>query len=308
MAAFDFKNYPQGQGFGSQRDAHSHPEHLHAGHAHSAAHMPLRPTPIVQEPILTMKIYDSCRSKECLTRSELGPARCLNGNPVNAPEGAHSVRMDDLYVDRIVVMKKEPSPFKKGYWDIELEYVFNYTLKFHSNFGELGASDEKHQEVRATSSYTSRLSLFGSDAADISLFTDLLGNSQTLHKGGEPNLMVEAKAIPLAAEISRRHHHHSAHEGEGEGRHHHHHHRVFVTIGLYSIIKLYRLVSLLVESRGFVIPPNCKTHTPNPCDFFDTLHFPMDSFSPPQKREFREGISLNIPPEVREHEDEHCNC
>jgi len=74
-----------------------------------------------------------------------------------------------------------------------------------------------------------------------------------------------------------------------------------VTLGLFSIVKLYRFVSLLVESRGFVIPPPCANVMPqNPCDFFDTLHFPMDAFAPPQKKEFKAGISLNIAPEEKD--------
>ena len=74
------------------------------------------------------------------------------------------------------------------------------------------------------------------------------------------------------------------------------HRHVLVTLGLFYIVKLFRVASLLVESRGFLIPPKCKNLAPtNPCEFFDELSFPMDSFSPPQKREFEAGISLNIP-------------
>ena len=74
---------------------------------------------------------------------------------------------------------------------------------------------------------------------------------------------------------------------------------VNVTIGLFGIIKLYRIVSLLVESKGFSIAPPCENILPpNPCEFFETLDFPMDVFSPPQKREFHAGISENIPTHV----------
>jgi len=108
--------------------------------------------------------------------------------------------------------------------------------------------------------------------------------------------------MALTAEIKRHRHCHK-HVGrdiepqeEGLGRHHRH---IFPTIGLFSIVKLYRMVSLMVESRGFVIPPPCwDIMPPNPCDFFERLDFPMDAFAPPQKPEFKAGISGNIPAEI----------
>jgi len=117
-------------------------------------------------------------------------------------------------------------------------------------------------------------------------------------------LITDGKAIPLTAEIRRHQHcHRHGEDGSRDGFAHGHRH-VFPTLGLFSIIKLYRMVSLVVESRGFVIPPNCSAIMPeNPCDFFDKLDFPMDSFAPPQKREFKEGISANIPAELLELEE-----
>lgn len=71
---------------------------------------------------------------------------------------------------------------------------------------------------------------------------------------------------------------------------------VNVTIGLFTIIKLFRIVNLSVQSRGFCIPQECEDISPlNPCEFFDNLDFPMDIFAPPQKPEFLAGISNNIP-------------
>jgi hypothetical protein len=232
-----------------------------------------------------MKIYDSCRSKDCLAQPDLGPARCFDGRPIEPPDGARSVTIDDLRVERIIVMKKEPSPFRNGFWNLELQYVFCYTLKF------FGSEGRKMGEVGATNSFNRRVSLFGSVARDVSLFTDLLGNNETLLGGGDPFLMVEAKAIPLTAEISRR----RCGGRDDDGDRHRHRH-VFVTLGLFSIVKLYRLVSLMVESRGFVIPPPCRNvMPPNPCDFFEELDFPMDAFAPPRRGDLAEGRSNNIP-------------
>jgi hypothetical protein len=80
---------------------------------------------------------------------------------------------------------------------------------------------------------------------------------------------------------------------------------VAVTIGLFFITKLFRIVDLKVESRGFAIPKECTSNgSVDPCDFFDKLAFPMDVFSPPQKPEFFAGVSGDIPPSHK-HKESH---
>jgi len=79
---------------------------------------------------------------------------------------------------------------------------------------------------------------------------------------------------------------------------------VEVVIGLFSIVKLFRLVDLAVESTGFTIPEECEDICPlDPCEFFDGLDFPMDLFAPPQKPEFHAGITSNIAPARNHHKE-----
>ena len=271
MAAFEFGNYP---GKAKPPFAQEPPADTIEELASSAARLRT-------EPIMTLKIYDSCRKKNCLGPSELGPARHHEGHecggPIIVPKGAQSVSVEDLHVRRIVILSKKPSPFRNGFWDLEIKYVFDYNLRF---FGSEGREIER---VRGTNTWGQRLSLFGSVGSEVTMATDLIMGGETT-MGGEPFTMIEAKAMALTADIK---HHHCEEE---------HHAHVFVTIGLFSIIKLFRLVSLLVESRGFVIPSSCGDVMPtNPCDFFDGLSFPMDSFAPPQKKEFMAGVSIDIP-------------
>ena len=64
--------------------------------------------------------------------------------------------------------------------------------------------------------------------------------------------------------------------------------RVYVTVGLFSIIRLERDVQLLIPVIDYCIPENdCVTSTDNnPCDLFDKLSFPTDEFFPPEKQAF----------------------
>ena len=66
--------------------------------------------------------------------------------------------------------------------------------------------------------------------------------------------------------------------------------RVFVSIGIFSIVKLERKVQLLIPAYDFCIPEKeCIGATDdNPCELFDRISFPVDEFFPPEKCEFIE--------------------
>ncbi len=198
-----------------------------------------------------------------------------------------------MKIKKIVIVEKEPNPFKKGYWDIDLKYIFEYRLTFRECDGSIIGS------LRATNCFSKRVTLFGSIGSDLVIATDLFKHhSESTTLDADPFILVEAKAVPLCAELR--------HQKRRHGCHEEHHHcepnEVLVTIGLFTIIKLYRIVNLTVESRGFCIPEECEEHCPvNPCEFFDTLAFPMDIFAPPQKPEFLAGITNEIPRKKQKH-------
>ena len=164
--------------------------------------------------------------------------------------------------------------------------MFEYRLIFREADGCVIGS------VKANNIFNRRLTLFGSVGEELVVATDLFrDHNESATIDAEPFILVEAKAVALQAKIEGHHCH-----GDAEGRRHHERREVHVTIGLFSIIKLYRIVSLTVQSNGFCIPPECEEISPpSPCEFFERLDFPMDIFSPPQKPEFLAGISGNIP-------------
>lgn len=255
------------------------------------------PKKVKEECLITLKVYDSCRNQVCLTPMELGPCRlaepidhseyrCEEGDFVRPPSHAASITIDRLEIKKIMIIDKQPSPFRHGYWDVEIKYVFGYRLTFREADGCVIFS------IRANSVYNMKVSLFGSVGSDLVVGTDLLKaftDSATFE--AEPFIWVEAKAVPLSAKIHDFSHHR-------EPRNHDHPGEVLVTLGLFSVIKLFRLVTLNVDSSGFNIPDECSGEICNdvtPCGYFEDLDFPMDIFSPPQRTEFLAGISENIP-------------
>ena len=232
---------------------------------------------IKDECIIAQKVYDSCRRQNCLTPTELGPARAAcqheageskyeEGEVIHPHHNATSVTMDDVKIKKIKVVDKQPSPFRQGYWDVDIRFVFEYRLTFR----EAGGCKLHH--VDATSQFNMKSTLFGSTGADLVIGTDLYkGAGETF--SAAPFIWVEAKAIGLDAKIYHGH-------GHGKG----HHKEVHVTIGLFSILKLFRLVHLNVQSKGFCIPNECADQgSISPCEYFEELDFPMDIFAPPQK-------------------------
>ena len=64
--------------------------------------------------------------------------------------------------------------------------------------------------------------------------------------------------------------------------------KVYVTLGLFTIVRLVRDVQLLIPVIDFCVPKNdCSVSTEsNPCELFEKLHFPIDEFFPPEKGSF----------------------
>ncbi|GHU53443.1 hypothetical protein AGMMS49975_11520 [Clostridia bacterium] len=243
------------------------------------------------ECIIAPKIYDSCRARDCLTPAEIGAARsCKDGGIISPPPDAAAVAIEKLKIPRIMIVEKVPNPFKKGYWDIDIKFVFEYTLVFREANGTVICKEG------ANSIYNKRVTLFGSIGSELALATDLWSGPDNFSTiDSEPFILVEAKAVELSSELrfcGHKKYDDFRHDGT---EHHHRPNEVLVTLGLFSITKLYRIVDLSVQSHGFCIPKECEEIAPiNPCDFFERLDFPMDMFAPPQKPEFIAGISENI--------------
>lgn len=291
MATFELNNNTLGRSGSRERFAGTEPVSAavpdHACGDHGHGHIP-PPRPVIQESIIALKIYDSCRQQDCLDDRDLGAARSAicqsldgtyyeEGDIIHAPRRASTVDIEDFRTQKIIIAHKRHNTFKRGFWDVTLKYVFEYNLVFRDTDGaNMGC-------LVARSTFEKRVTLFGSIGSEIVIATDLLNetdNSPVLSH--DPFVLVEAKAVPLAAKIRECGGHHGANE-------------ISVTIGLFTIIKLYRIVTLSVESRGFDIPRHCDEHCPvNPCDHFDRQPFPMDVFAPPQRKEFEAGISGDI--------------
>ena len=61
--------------------------------------------------------------------------------------------------------------------------------------------------------------------------------------------------------------------------------RLYVTLGMFSIVRLMREVQLLIPACDFCIPEkeSCYPSEEDPCGMFGRMEFPLDQFFPPQR-------------------------
>ncbi|WP_317856306.1 hypothetical protein [Chakrabartyella piscis] len=242
--------------------------------------------------IIAQKIFDQCRIQKCLTSDILGPARAASnalpncnemlceGDIIVPPCNASDVTMKHLKLSRIEILRKTENTLQDGCWDVELKYVFDYTLEFRRADGcIIGCID-------ATNAYILRVTLFGDTESNVTTTNDLypLGGNTS----GGPYVIAEGKAIALGADLK----YPCASYGCGcnscccgtnagdvtMGAPV----AVNVTIGLFTIVKMFRTVNMIVESLGRCVPETCTSigNACDPCANFDSLAFPLDAFSP----------------------------
>lgn len=251
------------------------------------------------------KVYDHCREKDCIEDAVVDfveDVQCLIDKAVK-------VKVKEAEVVKVLA-DLDDVPFKRGFFTVNVRYKIKVRVEFcyREQFGGLESSDPKVGFVW----FSKTVILFGSEGK-VKIFAtsdpEVCGTGSdgdccgaTIEQDNNPSVKVEvAEPLVLNAQIKRIHCHSIHPLGANEeydddyerenlvgGRRIFPPKRVVVTIGLFSIIKLTRLVQLLIPAFNFCIPTReCVASTDeNPCELFDTIDFPFDQFFPPQIFDF----------------------
>ncbi len=238
--------------------------------------------------IQTDKVYDSCKEKDCLEDVRVYLTRC-GQDVIDRAINVKCRKSEIIWVFADV----EEVPFNRGFYTVDVKYFFRITLDAFTNIG-------RPTEVEGLATFDKRVILFGSegkakifqskykeDAFDPQLWkqtnlpkakvevvdplclnakvVDLLdrcGEEEDI--AGIPDCVCKCFNDEIVAGIQRR--------------------RVFVSLGLFSIIKLERNVQLLIPAYDFCVPEkDCIAATDeDPCELFERIQFPVDEFFPPQ--------------------------
>ncbi|MCI5605645.1 MAG: hypothetical protein MR413_08410 [Clostridia bacterium] len=266
---------------------------------------------------LPLFIYLSqCHDKDCLENIRV----YLTGCGQDVVDKAISVKCTKAEIIW-VFSDIEPVPFNRGFYSIDLKYFFKITLAVFT-----GAS--RPTEVEGLATFDKKVILFGSEGnAKIfaSKYKHDAFDAQLWKKTNMPHAVVEVvdpitlgeklvdvrdrkncnccdddfDLASVPESVCRIFDDNLVFGGEQK--------RVYVSIGVFSIIKLERKVQLLIPSYDFCIPQKeCVSATDNsPCDLFDRIDFPVDEFFPPERGEFLEN-GQDDPSEPRD--DGGCGC
>jgi len=262
------------------------------------------------------KIYDSCREKDCIEDArvrfnDLSPAE---REVINE---AFNVKIRRAVV-RDVITDVEPVPFKRGFFTVDVKFIIRVTLDF---FTHEGPNDRICiTTIPGEISFDKKVILFGSEG-NVKIFKSLFEEhdidrpvKSKLQQSNLPFSKVEvAEPIPLSAKIrgilDKLFEDRSEENTEDTRGGCILTKRVFVTVGLFSIIKLARFAQLLIPAFDFCFPnKECISSTEeNPCELFETIEFPFDEFFPPQKFDFPGAMEQEqaMIQEMEEHSKHH---
>ncbi len=199
----------------------------------------------------------------------------------------------------------EAVPFNRGFYSIDIKYFFKITLHVFTGMG-------RPTEVEGLATFNKRVILFGSDG-NAKIFSSKYKqndfDSQLWKKTNMPYAVVEVvEPIALGAKlVDIRNNQNNccccdddfdlasvpdsvckifddALVVGGECK------RVYVSLGIFSIVKIERRVQLLIPSYDYCVPnKECVGATEdNPCDLFDRIDFPLEEFYPPERCTFLE--------------------
>jgi len=270
-----------------------------------------------EECIIASKVYGKCRQQDCLKpdfieadpevesipisgskSGEIANIVSIGGITLTPPIAPNSpiifpqnlVKYGKIVDSSIIVSGIEiPTPEEEenlfasdGYWKVTIRYQFSYRLQLIGYAGiplVIGLSTDPPSTkdyICAYSEYEKQIILFGGVGnPHIYVASTLFANNGPYAYQNAPYVNVQAKAAPLAVSIKPfidpcNEEYPCPDDIIG------------VTIGLFTIIKLFRLVSMTVQSAGNCDIPVCEPILPgDPCSFFNEIPFPFDDFDPP---------------------------
>lgn len=273
-----------------------------------------------EECIIASKIYGQCRQQDCLRPDFLEAEPGVDSIPITGSKSGETatiisiggvVLTTPITPDGLIVFPQNlvkfgkvvggcvtisgieiPTPVQEqnlfasdAFWRVTVRYRFSYEIKLIGFAGtplaiglstDLAGTTPTKNFICAYSEYEKQIVLCGGVGnPNIFMASNLFANNGPFTFQNAPFVNVQAKATPLAVNIG-----------------------TFiapcvepvicpdniigVTIGLFTIIKLFRLVSMTVTTSGNCDIPLCEVISPaDPCSFFNELPFPFDDFDPP---------------------------
>ncbi len=238
------------------------------------------------------KVFDSARDKDCLEDIRVH----LSDFAQEIVDRATAVRCKNVEVINTSI-SIETVPFNRGFYQVTVRYYFCVTLECCVGGGRV-------QEVKGLCAFDKKLILFGSEK-NVSVFKSDPDDNSFCQPEGKlrcdtaptlPTVVVEV-ADPIALDtklierkrpfgnccicidaipdIVRANFDGNFVDGVGVQN-------VYVTIGMFSVIRMERKVQLVLPTCNFCLPEKDSRPINNddPCSIFGKMQFPLSEFYP----------------------------
>ncbi len=244
--------------------------------------------------IHTDQVYDSCRERDCIEDIRVVLTRCAQ----EKVDRAINVKIKSAEVIWVYT-DIEPVAFNRGFFTVDIKYFLKVILDVFTGIG-------RPCEVEGLATFDKKVILFGSEG-NSKVFSSKYDPGNQIptmwRKNNLPNAIIEVvDPIALSAKVVDaceckcccdvsgvpdnicKCFHDDLVSGDTEKI-------VFVTLGLFTIIKIERNIQLRIPAIDFCVPTReCLAATEEePCSLFNSLRFPLDEFFPPLKNEFEDS-------------------
>lgn len=259
--------------------------------------------------ILTLKIFDQCRQKECINIGPLiSDEKCeciiltshlaykdfgsviLPGHPIKSPlEVAEAKVLDESFrLKQVDFFDSRPSQIKKCFWTAKVRYVFEFKLQLLDiklrplkiiccSVNSLSYEDNRVEKdfIKAKVSYEFEVFLYGGNEIKSQVFSDIFEGNRSSHYN-IPHFIIDISAYPLEVTLKDPCCHEDCDDISNDP-YYEPYKLVFITVGISSVIRLVRFESMAINSIDCKNPPLCKFKH-DPCETFFEMGFPDDLF------------------------------
>lgn len=236
----------------------------------------------------TLRIYDSCRQQDCLEDLLI----LLTDEGQRMVDNAATVRIKSVHVPWARI-EPEEMPFHRGYYRVNIRYYFHCVLECSNGIGT-------GQETAGLTVYDRSIMLYGGTSHVSSFSTELAPGGRLHVSGCSPRIVLDA-AEPVALKLTTVDFDRSRSfgnvfcesggvpgeiAGEFQGRFTDAmpgNKVLFVTLGLFSMVRIERPTQILVPACDSCIPTGCGDYhfdDADPCTLFRSMDFPLSEFYP----------------------------
>ena len=217
-------------------------------------------------PIKVDRVFDSCSDRDCLSNVQI----LMDGGEL--PPNVTLVKSRCVKVSDIC-MNIEPEPFNRGFFSIDLTYTFRVELMAYER------ACGSPTLLTGTAYAGKNVILYGGESSSKTFFSNGKPCSSGEECSESVNLPTAAVQVvePIALETRVGMVCPPAPEGSSAVPIR----TVIMTLGLFSVVELFRPVTILVPTYEYTIPTKeCRADTESPCAVFDKIRFPAEEFSP----------------------------